>query len=229
MKAAHTIWDWRIDQMQDTANTNTASLYNGQVHKTAQSLIADQQNIVGEDMPTIKRGRPAKQMSGPKIQIPQGYASVVDFIRLGIEMEKAGASVKEIAKKFSIGTDSYCLARDVVLLSERSDLSRRDLRHVKRALAFLNTYRQVRQFTATIKPIANRVWGRHGHRMNADKKRIEKFTSAISFINSTCGISDEISIPSLSDEQRTEALIEIKLAVQALRDLEERIKQGAKL
>jgi hypothetical protein len=123
--------------------------------------------------------------------------------------------------------NSYTVGRDVLLLSQRADLSERDARIVQKALAALNEDRRTHFCRSLIEPIVARVWGAKGNRLKSDKRRLDDFRSAVSYVLTTCVTAADMNVPYLGNDDRELALNELREAEQALYLLRRRIN-GAK-
>src|SRR5262249_19002000 len=155
--------------------------------------------------------------------VPSGYSSLSDAVRAGIKLERAGAGAENVHKQIGLAHQTYRSARDIVLLSERDDLSIRDADTVRRALRQFDETRRIKDSAESIKPIALKVWGRKGHRYKSDKKRLEAFLNSISFVVTICTAIAEIEIPNLDKQRGSEVTVQLQEAIAALNVLLARI------
>lgn len=178
---------------------------------------------VGKDGKKRRLPRPTGRTS---TALPNGYNTLSEAVSAGIEIERSGGSRAEAEAKSGLSHAGYYMGRDIVMLSERTDLSAKDAEIVKHALQQLNESRLVTIAYSKVRPIVCRVWGKKGLRLKSDKKRAEAFSSALSYLLTVCTSAAKIIIPYLSKEQCASALDSIKEAKQALDVLQRRIRKG---
>lgn len=178
---------------------------------------------IGKDGKKRKLPRPTGRTS---TALPNGYNTLSEAVSAGIEIERSGGSRAEAEAKSGLSHAGYYMGRDIVMLSERTDLSAKDAEIVKHALQQLNESRLVTIAYSKVRPIVCRVWGKKGLRLKSDKKRAEAFSSALSYLLTVCTSAAKIIIPYLSKEQCASALDSIKEAKQALDVLQRRIRKG---
>ena len=171
------------------------------------------------------RKMPKSQINGRPVTIPDGYKLLSQAIAAGIELEREGGKVEDVAKKLGFARLSYAVMRDIVLLAARKDLSASDTKIAKAALQDLDTYGQHKKPYKTVRPIVHKLWGPKGNRFKAEEKRLEAFQSSISFTLHACLAASEIELPHLNKEQRKSTFTDLAEAVTALRTLERRIKE----
>ncbi len=148
-----------------------------------------------------------------------------DAIRAGIEQERAG-SRPEALRHSGLGASTYLATRDIILLSQRTDLTDSDMQIVQAALHDMDSTLSYKHAVRMVKPIAQKVWGRKGHRFKADKNRFEALSHTVSFIHTICSATVHNSIPTMDREQRNELLEELNEAVSSLHALYQRVKNG---
>lgn len=166
--------------------------------------------------------------AGSRILVPDGYEFLSDAIKAIIEMERKGISKEEATKKVGLFEHSYTTGRDVVLLSERNDLPDREAAIVRRAMERLDHLCQVRGPYKSVKPIAQKVWGKKGHRLKSDTKLLDNFRSSISYVHTTCITVADIDVPYLSDKNREAIISELEEAETALISIRKRINGSIK-
>lgn len=153
---------------------------------------------------------------------------------VGAEIDQEGPdfSLMRNAKKIGMGERSFALAREMVLLSRRNDLTREDAETVREAIAEMDEYLAVRRPYRSIQHISKKVWREKAQGRNrvirvgkvADKKRTNAFNNAVVVVCDTCNTAVEIEIPFLSAEETASAISKLTEAGQSLRQLVKRIK-----
>ena len=163
--------------------------------------------------------------AGPKINKPDDV-SASDHVRRGIEMERGGMAVEDVAEHIGIGVFSYRQARDIILLAERDDLSAADAESAARALAQFDATAQPGRAYELVQPIVERIWGGRGARRfgGTERKRVETFQNAVSVIAEACSRGLQIVIPHLSESEAANAIAELKEAEKQIRQLRARIE-----
>jgi hypothetical protein len=163
---------------------------------------------------------------GNKIKLPEGRA-VSEVVRDGIKLELEGGGLPAaIARRIGIGVQTYVTTRDVLLLSERDDLSRKDAETVRQALQEIDATQRVSKARSAIKPIALRVWGPRGMRLRkSDERRAKQFDDAIEFLKHTCENAIDMVIPHITHSHAETAIRHLSAAEGSLRKLRERIRE----
>jgi hypothetical protein len=162
---------------------------------------------------------------GPRVAIPAGFSCLSDAVRAGIVQERAGSRM-EALKQSGLAPHCYLAARDIVLLSQRTDLSDQDMKVVQTALQDLDSTCTYGHAVRMVKPIARKVWGRKGNRFKADKSRLEALSHTISYIQTISDGTIELNIPTMTKEQRKALLIELNDAISSLHHFYQRVKNG---
>jgi hypothetical protein len=162
---------------------------------------------------------------GYRITIPAGFSCLSDAVRAGVERERAGSRT-EALQQSGLTYNTYLAARDIILLSERNDLSPEDMKIVQMALRELDRTRSYKRAVSMVKPIAQKVWGRKGNRFKTDKTRQEALNHTAAFIQTICSATSDIPIPTMDKEQRNDVLAELNEAVSSLHALYQRVKNG---
>jgi hypothetical protein len=147
----------------------------------------------------------AMPVRGSQIAVPDGYTTLGEAVAVGIEHERSGVAPKEAGKRVGFAHQAYAAMRDIVLLSERTDLPPNDAKTVQSALSDLNTNRQSGRPAQAVKAIALKVWGRKGNRFKSEAKRLEAFLSTISTVVSVCTSASEMTIPHIGEEYQKKA------------------------
>jgi hypothetical protein len=168
---------------------------------------------------------PRTNNSGVRIMLPNGFASFGEVIRACIEIEASG-DFRGAIKKSGLSHGSYNPIRDIVVLAARDDLSAADSAIATQALRDLEQSRQLKRPYSMIRPIAEKIWGRKGHRQKSEKKRLDAFLSSISVIVTACTSAADIPIAFINQEQRSMTLADLNEAMAALTQLSTRIKNG---
>jgi len=168
----------------------------------------------------------AHNKRGPRMPVPAGVL-VSDYVRGGIAMERAGQTAEEVAKSLGIGVLSYRQCKDIVLLSERTDLGSAAAVIVHQALTALNETGQPSLPWESVRPLIDRVWGGKGARreQKTERRRVEQFQNAISVITESCAHGGEIDIPHMSADDKKSTIENLKRAERDIRDLRERIER----
>jgi len=147
-----------------------------------------------------------------------------DIIRRSFDLQSK--NLEDIAKIMKMNRGSYAKARDIVLLSERTNLTADDARIAAKALAHMDDRCQPRVSWEMIRPIVVRLWGTRGRRSKRSEAAGQsQFFTSISFLQTACSTSAEIPIPYLGPKDRQRALRELGEAQAALALLQQRITQ----
>jgi hypothetical protein len=162
---------------------------------------------------------------GSHVKVPAGYKCLSEAVKPGIDLERKGASSREVAKKIGISLQTYVCVRDAVLLSKRKDLSERDLKMVQTALHEIDETRRVKHAQELMKPLSLKVWGRNGNRYKTDKSRVTAFTESIMFVVTGCTAIGDREIPALEKKPRADTIKELNAAISALTKLRRRLKR----
>lgn len=172
-----------------------------------------------ENKPTATRndGQPV----GARVVIPGGHTPE-QAVREGLALEAGGVSAAEIPARLNLSIESYRLMRDIVLVADRTDISKHDMGLAAVALEDMNRTRQVRRNHETIAGIVRRLWGDgkgFTSRQAAEAYRLESFDHALSTITQVCSAAPEIEIPYLNAEHAAAAILTIKTAEKNLHKL----------
>lgn len=180
---------------------------------------------VGRDGKKRKMPKP-KSTKGTKISLGNGHTSIVDAANAGIEAERAGGGMKAALAQSGLAVQSYICARDIVLLSARTDLPKKEAEIVQRALRILNETQQVAEPRALVRPIAAKIWGERGNRFKSEKNRLDAFLKSVSYIVTVCTSASEIAIPYVGEKDKEASLSDLKDAMRSLAVLIDRIRKG---
>lgn len=166
------------------------------------------------------------------VAVGAGYRIIVSDGRLiseaarsGIELLEQGVSTTDVPAKIGLSLHTFTAMRDIVLLSQRNDLTTKDAEIVRQALIDVDRTRFIHEPWERVKPIADRVWGTKGHRLKTDKKRAEQFETVMHLISTTCANAVKITIPYINQERADEAIKTLKEAELALHQLKQRITE----
>jgi hypothetical protein len=163
--------------------------------------------------------------AGPRAKVPEGFKSLTAAVKPGIVMEREGINTTVAAKKIGIALQTYQCARDIVLLSERTDLSEQDAKTVRAARTELDKTQRPKHIQKIVRPISQKVWGRNGNRFKTDKTRVSDFANSIIHVVYGCkGIVDR-EIPVLEKKQRANMISDLTAAIAALSKLRRRLNK----
>lgn len=154
----------------------------------------------------------------PKVYAPEGV-QLSDHIRAGIALEAEGKSPEEAATQIKIGIGNYRILRDIVLLSENSNLSRIHQSLVQNTLADLDKSRQMAAVPEEIETLRLRVWGGKGAREGREQSRLEQFARTIGIIAEVCAAALTVDIPYLSEDTERESIARLKECQRAITKL----------
>jgi ribosomal protein L14E/L6E/L27E len=173
----------------------------------------------------VRARRDGKPDFGCRIKVHAG-STVTEMARKGIALQKLGGVTQTIAKKIGLSLNSYVAVRDVILLSERDDLNEKDAAIVAEALREIDETRRVRQPWKKVQPIVRRVWGTKGNRLKrVDRRRLQHFTDAVTFLHHTCETAVDIVIPHITHAEADIAISQLSKAEASLRELRSRIRE----
>ncbi len=177
--------------------------------------------IKGEPLdlsPCPKEGHPLK--------IPDGK-TVEQACRDGMAMEGTGMKATAAAKAIGMSAKSYRLARYIVYLADRTDLSLRDKKTAEEALLYMNKHRQVIPAYEYASVIIERIWGKPNKRVGLqdERNRIKRFDLAYGMIIQAYILSADVDVPHLSAQRTAEILAELKEGKQCLRKFEQKISE----
>lgn len=165
---------------------------------------------------------------GPRIKIPNGFASLADALYAGIKLEENGTSFEEAAKRVGISATSYRRLRDIALLVKRPDLSVEDRAIAVKAMDLLERTGQRAVPLQMIRPLITRIWGEKGGRFTADKKRVEAFVCSMSTLRTVCTALEQITVPYLSEAHKESTLDSLDEARKAISAFTARFKRELK-
>jgi hypothetical protein len=140
-------------------------------------------------------------LRGPRLTPPDGLTVAKWLIP---DPATAGdiVSTDGEAKRFGVDGRTYRMVRDMVLLANRTDLSKTDMATVHRALSQLNESKQARAPYALVAPIANHIWGRGKRNEKTEKRSMERFQGAVAVVTTVCEQLAKITIPPLNHDDR---------------------------
>lgn len=160
-----------------------------------------------------------------RIAIPDGYTPE-SYTRYGLELEeKEGADPSKLGKRLNIADDSYRKMREIVLISDRTDLPKKERKAAALALKTLNETRQVSNSYPIIEGISRRIWGLRpgsGKNTSLEARRVAEFEKQIEIISHIC--ETEIEIPQLSAEQVSYTTEKLEASLKGLRKLLHQLK-----
>lgn len=155
---------------------------------------------------------------------PPNNLTVEQWVRKGLELEEDGASADDAAEQIKLGIQSYRKIKDVVLLSDMTDLSRAEKTIVDDTLNYINTERQV-NIPNEVKNIVLRVYGNKRRTKDAKNalSRTEQFLAGVDVIYHIC--TQEREIPQLDSDQVNFVSDNLKEAVGGLNRLIKKVKE----
>ena len=167
-----------------------------------------------------------KLPTGPRLSIPEGQTPE-QVCRRGMALEADGISTADVAKEIGVGVQSYRNMSDIVLLSDRDDLSPRDKETVARARRQMNETHRVADAWLLIERIAGLFWGKGlgKSRDIAEANRNEQFERSFGILIQTCLTTEEVELPYLTAERAAEAIRQLSAARSALLRFADRIKE----
>ena len=139
-------------------------------------------------------------------------------------MEGTGMKTPAAAKAMGMSAQSYSLARYVVRLADRTDLSLRDKKTAENALFYMNKHRLVTPAYGYVSTIVDRIWGKPNKRAR-EQNRIKAFDRAYGMIIQACICSADVDVPHLSAQRTAEILDEFKEGKRSLRKFEQKISE----
>jgi hypothetical protein len=188
--------------------------------------IVEQHWTVPSSPPTLSIVPAIAPTVGYRIQVPDGM-TVSDLARKGIAiLAEQQVAVARVAKQIGLSLQTFCAVRDIVLLSQRNDLSAKDAQTVRLALQEVDETRRVAKPYERVKPIAQRIWGSKGNRLKTAERRIEQFEAAVNLVLGTTESAMSIVIPYITPIQAEAAIHKLSEAENALRKLKARIEEA---
>lgn len=167
------------------------------------------------------------------VKVPKGK-TLLQLARTGIELEEIEVDTRKVAKRLGLALLTYQHVRDIVLLSQRTDLPAADVtivRSVMRELEGGNL--AVSTLYGRVVHIAQRIWrGRGGGRLMRQRqdRTAEAFKGTMTIIHDTCeaaaAILDPGPLPHLGNadayikviRQLKETQANVRALLKALRD-----------
>lgn len=166
--------------------------------------------------------------SGTRLAVPEGMTAE-QACRKVMGLENKGVDAETAAKEIGLAITSYRKLRDIVALSDRTDLSEKDQASVKRALDDMNKRQQIQQPYQLVTDLVCRIWGpsknRSQSREKDERRRIEGFEKAYFVVVQTCAATEKISIPHLSSARVEEIGSELKEAEKYIRQFRNKIME----
>lgn len=163
---------------------------------------------------------------GPKIHTPEGK-TVEDVVREGMEMEEAGERAEDAAEAVGLRLQTYRMARYIVLLTDRDDLSPTNQRIVAEARDEMNRAATIGRPFEMVEPLVNRIYGTGNRATPARAEAIQRanFDRAYGALIQACYGAPYVEVPHLSPEDASRVSAELKVAVQHLHDLRHRVEE----
>lgn len=164
---------------------------------------------------------------GARINVPHGFTAE-DLCRKGMALEADGVPPDQVSVELGVGVHTYRKMRDIVLLSDRPDLSSKDAATADRALRILNGTDQLSQAWPLVEPIVARIWGngaKGSTRENVERLRNERFEHAFGLLLQACETVAAFDIPYLSEARVGEACAQLDTATRNLAALKRRISE----
>lgn len=171
------------------------------------------------------RQRTQTEGAGGRVRCPKGM-TLEGLARQGLEHEEGGASVEDIVRNFHVNTNSYRMMRDIVLLSDRDDLSEEDADVVAQALKDMNATQRVTMPHQTVRHIVERIWGTKGHRKDKTiARRSEDFERAFGHVIQVGMDADKIEIPHIDEDRAKRAIRDLNKALRNMRALRTKLEE----
>lgn len=169
---------------------------------------------------------PSSRRRGQKMAVPEG-ANIIELCREGLEIEATGRPYESVADELGLNSHAYKVARQIVLLGDRTELSTCDKAIVAKARDILVTTLQYTQAWEVAEPVALKFWGnaRWDRITTLADRRMEQFERTFGIIMQSCLTTNEVELPYLSAEQVKQCTLEIERARKALATFSARIKE----
>jgi len=169
--------------------------------------------------------------SGGRIRVKPGV-SVIDEVRRHLNGAEVGA--EEISKKIGVSNEVVSFIRKLLIVRSREDLASEDRIKIDDAIKYVDTERRITGAKKIAGEVVRRLWvhSRGGletkrvtdlrsHRNLKAKRRLDNTLFAI---REACSNNEEMAIPSLTNEEREEAVTIILESQFALVDLVLRLR-----
>ena len=193
---------------------------NAAVSTTAMK-IRERQKVVPSISPDAE-----DSVRGARVKIPGG-TTFEEMVRRGLDLEANGAGTPKAAGTAGLDRHTYRMARYIVLLSDRDDLSADDQQTVATALSYMNEHQQVGRTYETVLPLVERIWGKaHERRGRGDaQSRIKKFDHSFGAIIQSCLAATDVDVPQFNEQRAAEIVCELIRAIECLRILQRKIEE----
>lgn len=230
-----------VDEAAEMLNVSRASVVNArtvlkngtpeeiEAVKAGEIAVGTLARDIRKGVPPEQRGKNKPKASayrGPRIALPEGM-TLEDLARNGLRLQAEGKNADEIRKALGVGNSTWIAMRNVVLIADREDLSERERKIAKTALAEMNATGQTAAAHEMVAPIVRRIWGDSDSRRTkpdrAEELRVEAFERAYGVIVHACMGASLIEVPHLSKERATELAAELQNAIGSVRALRQRI------
>lgn len=157
------------------------------------------------------------------IPLPLGRTAE-DVCRIGMEMESEGIGTAQIAARIGVGRYTYEQMRDVVKLSDRTDITASDRIIAAEALALMNSTSMVAASRRMIDGILVKM--RSGARnVSGAAGRIAQFDHAFGLMAQACETMAEYEIPYLSASRIDQCINQIDDAMHNLAAMRRRFTE----
>jgi len=156
--------------------------------------------------------------------------SFIAAVRKGIALHKErGLTIAQVTKEIGVPWSQFYRGRDVLLLSDRDDLSVGERRIVAESMALLESG-QTPAACALVRPIALRIWGhaRWRYKIVRPERQMSVLTKSVDHIFITCEHTDQLKVPRLEKKRANELTGQLKKAEGALKHLRGRIAREVK-
>lgn len=165
------------------------------------------------------------------IRLPEGASSVIDLVRYGMSLYPS--SSESAAKAVHLNRDTFSLTRKLLLLRARQIMSREEDAIADKALAILDKDRRLGPARDIAKPILDKYWANNTHhgeyrarfmpQTMARKKAQKVFENTVFAIREACTNNDELEIPTMSRQEKEEAVATLSQCIGSLSVLKNRI------
>ena len=187
----------------------------------------------------LKRpGEPEKEpgteprTSRSKIKLPNTTATTEELCRRGIMEMEGGMCSSAAAALIGVSQDAFSKMRDIVLLSDRNDLSEADKKLISAATREMNETKTVRGPYEKIKHIGERIWGtqRRGSatRQRLEERRLQDFADGMSVVVQAGLCGEMLTVPHLPHSKRKQFTRELRAGIASLRVLLRKIEESGK-
>lgn len=137
-----------------------------------------------------------------------GNQELISYVREGIKLanysseESSNEKLTQVADGLGVGHHSFRMLRNIIIVSDREDLSQEDRNVINDVIRKVNKTRNVRTYYPEIKKIIDKIWGSNRNHTLTDKnakKRVETFQNGVLILCETCDRIMELDQPHMAD------------------------------